>query len=156
VSRGPRAALAAAGRELDHEPPAWRAWASCVPVPLARPRFDPRSRRTYTSEPSARGARAQAAALAGQGPRQPLDGPVSLRLIYHLTIPRSWSKRRQAEAAGRPVAGKPDVDNLAKLTLDVLSRLGWWRDDAQVVRLEASKVYARDGEAGVEVEVVAL
>jgi len=35
---------------------------------------------------------------------------------------------------------------LAKPVLDVLTNLGWWMDDGQVVQLDVSKVYAEPNE----------
>ena len=39
---------------------------------------------------------------------------------------------------------KPDVDNLAKLVLDVLSKIRYYKDDSQVVLLYVTKAYADD------------
>jgi Holliday junction resolvase RusA-like endonuclease len=73
----------------------------------------------------------------------PLDGPLKVRIIALLPIPKSLSKAKQAQAiAGtiRPVS-RPDVDNYAKSALDGLNTIVW-RDDAQVVDLMVSKFYS--------------
>jgi Holliday junction resolvase RusA-like endonuclease len=38
-----------------------------------------------------------------------------------------------------PKITRPDLDNLAKLALDAMTKCGYWLDDSQVVRLETAK-----------------
>lgn len=53
-----------------------------------------------------------------------------------------------------PAPSKPDLDNLAKAVLDVLTQLGVWRDDAQVVSGSWEKLYhAVGGRSGCHVVV---
>jgi Holliday junction resolvase RusA-like endonuclease len=40
--------------------------------------------------------------------------------VAYLPIPPSWSKRKQAELAGKPHRAKPDRDNIDKAVLDAL------------------------------------
>ena len=48
-----------------------------------------------------------------------------------------------------PHTSKPDLDNLAKLVLDRITRNGrFWGDDAQVDMLAIGKEWAKAGEAG--------
>lgn len=114
------------------------AWAPCTPVPCSRPRFDSVRRRTYTDTRSEQAARTQASLLASQGPRGTLTGPVFVTL--HYTMPTKQKGRH-----GRPHTIRPDVDNLAKLTMDAISRLGWWVDDCQVCSLVAVKKWGESG-----------
>ena len=39
---------------------------------------------------------------------------------------------------------RPDLDNLAKGTLDVFQKAGYFQDDSQIVRLELSKAWYRE------------
>jgi Holliday junction resolvase RusA-like endonuclease len=81
-----------------------------------------------------------AAAMAG---RPPLEGPLKFQLTAHMPIPVSWSaKKRQAamDSWQRPTS-KPDLDNIIKLVKDAINCIVW-RDDAQVVRIEADKFYS--------------
>ena len=39
---------------------------------------------------------------------------------------------------------KPDIDNLVKFYLDAMTG-SFWRDDAYVCTIEASKIYSKDG-----------
>ena len=86
-------------------------------------------------------------------PAEPLDGPLSVRIVEYRAIPASWSKKRRAEAlAGviRPT-GRPDMDNVIKAILDSLNGR-MWRDDSQVVSLHAEKRYAETPRAEVEID----
>lgn len=88
-------------------------------------------------------------------PAEPLDGPLSVRIVEYRAIPASWSKKRREEALSgiiRPT-GRPDMDNVVKTILDSLNGR-MWRDDSQVVSLHAEKRYAETPRAEVEIEVV--
>jgi Holliday junction resolvase RusA-like endonuclease len=52
---------------------------------------------------------------------------------------RAQESQRNRLAGLIPVAVSPDVDNLAKLTLDVMTDAGFWGDDGQVAILHLSK-----------------
>lgn len=72
--------------------------------------------------------------LAPHRPDEPLTGPLSLQVKW-LFSPR-----------GKHVHGdwrdtKPDTDNLDKALRDVMTRLGFWQDDAQVVQAITEKVW---------------
>ncbi len=92
-------------------------------------------------------------------PDHPAEGPVAARLDFKFARPKSHlGTGRNAGIVKRsaPVdhAHKPDLDNMIKLVLDVLTQLGFWHDDSQVAALVASKCWAEPGEApGVTVEV---
>lgn len=126
------------------------AWLDCTPVGKGRPRFG--KGRTFTPDSTARAERTQATLLMPHAPRAPLEGPIAVRLSYTLPFPKDTAAR-VAAIAGRHTA-KPDVDNLAKLTLDVLTRLRWWQDDSQVVELRTTKDYGEH--PGVRVEVLQI
>lgn len=125
------------------------AFAACTPRPWDRPRWDSARRRTHTSMRAERAAAEQAALLAPFTPSLPFAGPVGLSL--HFVMPK---RQRNPQGEGEHHTARPDVDNLAKLTLDVLSRLGWWADDSQVAELAATKTYG--DVPGVHVTMIAL
>ena len=84
-----------------------------------------------------------------------LTTPVAVVVGIDVEVPASWSKkRREAALSGttRPT-GKPDLDNCIKLLMDGFNKLVWM-DDAQVVRLTASKRYAVAPQTVVEVAEV--
>lgn len=84
--------------------------------------------------------------LAPHVPQKPLEGGVELRFRAIMPIPLSESKKRK-EAMLRGEIGhtvKPDLDNLAKQLKDAMSRMLFWHDDRQVVRLVCEKVYGNE------------
>jgi len=74
----------------------------------------------------------------------PMEGAVTVALTFSLLKPKSVAKSRRYPTV------KPDIDKLARAVLDALTGIVI-RDDAQVVRLAASKQYGE--EAGVLVVV---
>jgi Holliday junction resolvase RusA-like endonuclease len=85
---------------------------------------------------------------------QPITGPIMLGLRFVMPIPASWPKRKrdQAEAGQIDHVSKPDLDNLVKCC-DGLNGIVW-KDDAQITRLAAVKVYGLCPRIEVEVEAV--
>lgn len=74
---------------------------------------------------------------------EPLSGPVALGVEELRVVPKSWpASRREAALLGHDSEwpGKPDIDNVVKAIMDALTGVAW-ADDAQVVRLDASKRY---------------
>jgi Holliday junction resolvase RusA-like endonuclease len=82
--------------------------------------------------------------------------PDQVVLIFHLSMPASWSQKKRAKMAGTPHQQKPDVDNLVKGILDAAceedSRIWnvwavkrWAAADALEVRPLAMEPYAEPG-----------
>lgn len=76
------------------------------------------------------------------------DTAVSLRLFFSFRRPKGhYGSGKNAsmlkDSAPRVHAAKPDLDNLAKAVMDVLTRLGAWTDDAIVCRLTVSRGWAQ-------------
>lgn len=87
--------------------------------------------------------RLAAASLAGRE----LTSPIYLQA--KIILPRPKARRKDYY-----VVTKPDIDNLLKAIMDVLSQVRVWHDDAQVVRLEAEKIYQAENLAcGAEIEI---
>jgi Holliday junction resolvase RusA-like endonuclease len=81
-----------------------------------------------------------------------LKTALSVCVHINVEVPKSWpQKKRDAALDGtiRPT-GRPDLDNCIKLLMDALNMLVWL-DDAQVVRLVASKSYATAPQTVVEI-----
>lgn len=78
-------------------------------------------------------------------PEEPLKGPVSLvtKWIYPPT---------KLHPKGTWKATKPDTDNLVKMLKDVLTTLGYWKDDAQVASETIQKFYAQSSGIYVQIE----
>ena len=75
-------------------------------------------------------------------PKEPLEGPIYLGLIFYLPIPKSTSKARKDQMKRRILlpTGKPDADNLAYLVTNALKTIVY-RDDAQICEQHIYKVY---------------
>jgi len=75
--------------------------------------------------------------------RPPIERPVRLELLVELPIPKSWSKRKSADAITghiRPTS-RPDVDNYPKAIFDAINTIVV-ADDAQVVEVYAKKKFS--------------
>lgn len=82
-----------------------------------------------------------AALLSMHVPDVPFSGPVSLTARWE--FPWRKSERRGTVKAGVPIphTSRPDLDNLEKNLLDVLTRLNFWTDDSLVVEKFTSKCW---------------
>lgn len=65
------------------------------------------------------------------------EGPVALDVKVYLRRPPSRPKKYVWPDK------RPDIDNYVKAVMDGLQKAGVWKDDAQVVQLQASKEYAQ-------------
>lgn len=82
-------------------------------------------------------------------PAAPITTPISLHLDLWMPLPKS----RAGENPG-PHVCRPDLDNLVKAVMDALTDDGWWRDDALVWSLAATKQYAApDAQTGATITV---
>lgn len=75
------------------------------------------------------------AAIQNAAPGVFFDGPVAVRLEFHMPRPQSAPKRVVLPTVA------PDLDKLIRGALDALTGK-LWRDDSQVVHVAAWKVYA--------------
>lgn len=84
-----------------------------------------------------------------------LDGALNVRIGIYFGVPASWSKKKRAAALDGTVhpIGKPDVDNCIKLLGDALNGI-LWRDDSQIVQIDAGKFYANEPFTTLTVEVL--
>lgn len=92
-----------------------------------------------------------AALCSEHAPEVPFSSPVSLSVRW--TFPWRKSERKSVVRAGVPVphATRPDLDNLEKGLLDVLTRVGFWTDDSLVGEKRTSKW--RGPRPGIEVRI---
>lgn len=95
------------------------------------------------------------ARLAMRAAGQPLaaDEAVTVDVLVERKPPKSWSKKKAAAAAGQPITGKPDPDNLIKAILDGLNGVAFL-DDAQVVGLTFFRRWADADRVTVEVRAL--
>jgi Holliday junction resolvase RusA-like endonuclease len=88
---------------------------------------------------------------------EPFAGRCSVVLQFYFARPKAHLRTNGEvrDSAPGPHTSKPDLDNLAKLVLDRITRNGrFWGDDAQVNMLAIGKEWAKAGEgAGVLVTI---
>ena len=85
------------------------------------------------------------ALFAAHRPHEPVDGPIQVWLSFMFPPRKSdtstKAKRERIERGAVPMDVRPDLDNLAKTTLDVLASLRFFHDDAQIVDLRLCKFF---------------
>lgn len=127
----------------------------------AEPKAQPRPRafsrgghaRVYNPDTADGWKAAVTSAGASKQPKHPYEGAMSVRLIFYMPRPQRLSRKCDPNGA-LPCTAKPDVDNLAKSTIDAMTDAGWWNDDAQLAELHVLKFYAaKDAKPGALVEV---
>jgi Holliday junction resolvase RusA-like endonuclease len=98
-------------------------------------------------------------AALGSCPGEPLEGPLSLAMVFYLARPKSHYRTgrnagqlKDSEPA-HPVK-PPDASKLLRATEDALTDVGLWRDDAQVVEYSRiAKEWADDRPPGADITV---
>lgn len=98
------------------------------PTATAQQRRHTSTGKTYMPASVRRASALLLAVVEQYKPAAPLAGPLSLSLSW------TWPGDEI-----QPKATRPDLDNLCKLTLDAMTKAGYWHDDAQVCRLDVAK-----------------
>ena len=117
-----------------------------IPVGKGRPRFARRGNfvTTYTDEKTATHENlVKMAAHRAMNGLAPLGCALTVTIWLYVTVPASWSKKKQAAALSGTLfpTTKPDLDNSAKLLLDACNEIVFY-DDKQVVNLSITKRYS--------------
>ena len=125
---------------LDIAPPTVTAQEHKVRVAHGKPMF-------YDT-PKLKAARATFESLLSQHcPADPLEGPVLLSVDWHFAT--------KSHKEGTYRVTRPDTDNLQKMLKDCMTRVGFWRDDAQVCHEEVTKRWSRS-KPGIHIKVVGI
>ena len=77
-----------------------------------------------------------------------MSGPIELKVTW--LFPRGKNHKHLEWRVT-----KPDTDNLEKLLKDCMTELGFWKDDAQVVREVVEKLWS-DEPTGIALEIEIL
>ena len=91
-----------------------------------------------------------------------IEGAFAVKLSFFLKRPKAHFRTGRFSHPLRDDAPEyhtkvPDCDNLAKLVLDVLTKIAYWKDDSQVTLLYITKAYASDLDTeGVKIETAVL
>ena len=117
------------------------------PQGKGRPRFSTRGGfvKTYTPEKTASYENFVKLCYLNKYKGQKLDGEIVAEIIAYFPIPKSFSKKKRAEAIEGKIkpTKKPDTDNIAKTILDSLNGIAF-EDDKQVVALLVKKLYGEE------------
>jgi Holliday junction resolvase RusA-like endonuclease len=87
---------------------------------------------------------------------KPSEAAISVVLAFYFLRPKSHfdSKGRLRPAAPQRHTQKPDIDNLAKLVCDRVTRNGLiWRDDSQITIMTAMKFWSDTTAHGCQVTI---
>jgi crossover junction endodeoxyribonuclease RusA len=83
---------------------------------------------------------------AANKPKQPIEGPVAVNVVFAFARPKSHYYQRKSGLVLRDDApvwvlsrGIGDIDKLQRSIYDAITDAGWIRDDSQIARVYASK-----------------
>jgi len=74
----------------------------------------------------------------------PMTGAIEFNVTFFMPIPLTTTQKYSKQLDGSPHTLRPDTDNLLKLLLDCCTMAELWTDDAQISKIIANKVYAKD------------
>lgn len=122
------------------------------PVAKARPRFNSKTRMTYTNKKTKNAERLIQTEYIkqGGGNRNDYSGKVEIELVFVFPIRKSWSKVKKRGMWNKAHTIKPDLDNLEKTVLDALNGLAF-KDDSQVCLVTKEKFW--NDEAYTEIKI---
>jgi len=63
----------------------------------------------------------------------------SMKILFYMPMPKSWSKKKREEMAGKPHQVTPDLDNILKGLMDILE------DDSHIWDVHATKIWSTVG-----------
>ncbi len=75
-------------------------------------------------------------------PPEPLTGPLVFSATWNFPYRKSEKKSIVNAGIAIPHETTPDLDNLEKLLLDTMTRLGFWGDDKQIYIKSTSKFWS--------------
>lgn len=126
---------------LAIDPPTATAQEKQVAIVRGRPIF-------YDPAPVKAAKRLLTVHLRCHKPEKPLTGPLALSTIW--LFPKGKSHKN-----GEWRVTRPDTDNLQKMLKDCMTKCGFWKDDAQVVREAVEKRWS-DDPTGIYIEIQKL
>lgn len=101
----------------------------------------------YTKDKVQDAKRFYAVRLKGYRPEKPIEGAVALTVNFCYPV-------KKPHKNGEVKITRPDTDNLIKLIKDVMTDLGFWVDDSQIVCEKVTKSYREP--SGIEVRIARL
>jgi len=104
-------------------------------TPIPKPRMTQRDK--WKQRPSVMRYRAFKDQVRDHRVTLPTSGA---HIIFHIPMPKSWSKKKRRDMRGQGHQQTPDLDNLLKALKDAL-----FDDDSHIWDYKASKVWALEG-----------
>lgn len=81
--------------------------------------------------------------LMDKRPKKPFLLPVSMEVVW--TYPWRKDEPLKNRVLGQlPCDTRPDIDNILKLLLDTMTKLRFWKDDAQVAQMKFTKLWGEN------------
>lgn len=98
-------------------------------------RYDGRSGHFFKSARLQQTENTYLALLSEHAPEKPSECPIALSIEFRYSA-------KSKKLRGTWKTSRPDVDNVAKLLIDCMTKAGFWKDDSQIVRLTLEKNYS--------------
>lgn len=120
----------------------------------ARPRMNTRTGKAYTPTKTKQYEYFLRDIFVRKYPNfKPIETSVNIKIIAYFDIPKSTSKKKEAEMLVNNIkpTKKPDIDNITKIVLDSLNKFAF-KDDSQVIKLEVEKKYAQISKIYIKIE----
>ena len=112
------------------------------PTAAHRPRFSRKLGRAYDSQKDVRDCMTWH--VASQWSDDPLEGAVTLDVVFYMQLPKSMSKKRRTALNGQPCLKAWDLDNGLKILQDACNGV-IFKDDSQVYNITCKKIWDEDG-----------
>ena len=112
------------------------------PVAQKQTRFVARGKHFFGIDPSKNDKLMIQWQIRPFAPKNPLEGPLSIDLMFHMPIPKSESKARKAQMINGKILPikRPDLDNMGYFITNAMKEI-IYEDDSQIVDLNMHKRY---------------
>lgn len=120
----------------------------------ARPRMNTRTGRAYTPPKTKNYEFTAKQWFTIKYPNfKTLEGRIKVTIIAYFDIPKSISKKKEAEMLNQNISPtkKPDIDNITKIVLDSMNKIAF-KDDTQVTELVVEKRYSKEEKLYIRIE----
>lgn len=85
---------------------------------------------------------------------QTIDGAVNLTVKFFFSYRKSEKKSITKNNLIIPHTVRPDLDNLEKLLLDVMTAMQFWKDDSQICVKWTEKHFSQKGKIEIEIQEI--